>query len=365
MRTLLALASIAMLAGAVSGCGDDTTSGSVDMTLGPDMSATPHDMATLTCAQILTLRPGLHDARRVSLPVSRRARLRPRPSSAPFGACVLETCGLGDGGGMQNACTSQTDPSAGLPGLHHQRRPARGARWPVRGRTRRLRFQLASDLRAASYWWTPPSFWRGSGAISASCSCRCHGTSAKTSSTRVSSGGGPTCSSLATASRTSASISARSRSSAASSRRPCAVSQVRKRVSGSRAAPLGGDALVAIARRIVRRRVRRDAIGERLDQRRPFAAARAIDGVAHAAVDGEHVVAVAAHAAKAVGDRLGGHRRRRRLHASPASRSPTGCSGRRTPPARDRRRRSWPRRGSPLRWWRRRRDSRAPPRRRP
>lgn len=53
MRTLLAVASVALLVGAGFGCGDDTTSGSVtDMAVTVDMTM-PHDMATLTCAQVL------------------------------------------------------------------------------------------------------------------------------------------------------------------------------------------------------------------------------------------------------------------------------------------------------------------------
>ena len=53
MRTLLAVASIALLVGAGFGCGDDTTTTTVaDMSAIPDMTI-PHDMQTLTCAQIL------------------------------------------------------------------------------------------------------------------------------------------------------------------------------------------------------------------------------------------------------------------------------------------------------------------------
>jgi hypothetical protein len=109
MRTLLALASIAMLAGAVSGCGDDTTSGSVDMTLGPDMSATPHDMATLTCAQLLACVQAC-TTQACQLACVAAGSSAAKTKFGAFGACVLENCGLGDGGGMQNACTSQTDP---------------------------------------------------------------------------------------------------------------------------------------------------------------------------------------------------------------------------------------------------------------
>jgi hypothetical protein len=53
MRTILALASVALLVGAGFGCGDDTTTGAADMTAIADMSATPHDMTTLNCSQVL------------------------------------------------------------------------------------------------------------------------------------------------------------------------------------------------------------------------------------------------------------------------------------------------------------------------
>lgn len=53
MRTLLAVASVALLVGAGFGCGDDTTTTPVsDMTAVADMTI-PHDMQTLSCAQIL------------------------------------------------------------------------------------------------------------------------------------------------------------------------------------------------------------------------------------------------------------------------------------------------------------------------
>ena len=54
MRTLLAVASVALLVGAGFGCGDDTTTTPVnDMTAVADMTI-PHDMQTLSCAQILS-----------------------------------------------------------------------------------------------------------------------------------------------------------------------------------------------------------------------------------------------------------------------------------------------------------------------
>ena len=47
-------------------------------------------------------------------------------------------------------------------------------------------------------------------------------------------------------------------------------------------------------------------VGHRLDQRRPVAAARAVDGLAHRLVHGEHVVAVDGDAGNAVGRRTRG-----------------------------------------------------------
>ncbi len=63
MRTLLAVASFALLVGAGFGCGDDTTSSALDMTAGHDLAVpVMHDMATLTCAQIFTCTTGCENA---------------------------------------------------------------------------------------------------------------------------------------------------------------------------------------------------------------------------------------------------------------------------------------------------------------
>ena len=55
MRTLLAVASLGLLIGAGVGCGDDTTApATMDLAVGADMTATPHDMMTLNCSQIIS-----------------------------------------------------------------------------------------------------------------------------------------------------------------------------------------------------------------------------------------------------------------------------------------------------------------------
>src|ERR1700712_3183743 len=54
--------------------------------------------------------------------------------------------------------------------------------------------------------------------------------------------------------------------------------------------------------RIVRRRVRANAVRDHLDQRRAFAASRALDRAARDSVNRQRIVAVAAHGRNAVGD---------------------------------------------------------------
>src|SRR5262249_52314040 len=66
--------------------------------------------------------------------------------------------------------------------------------------------------------------------------------------------------------------------------------------------PLEGDALVAVARRVVRRRVGADAVGERLDEGGAAAPPRLVDGGAARRVDREDVVSVDADAFEAVGE---------------------------------------------------------------
>ena len=112
MRTLLALASVALLAGAGFGCGDDTTTTTVaDMTAVADMTVTtPHDMTQFTCAQILTCAQGCSDAACQATCASEGTTMGKQLIGA-FTTCLFETCGPGDGG--NDSCTSLTDTSAG------------------------------------------------------------------------------------------------------------------------------------------------------------------------------------------------------------------------------------------------------------
>ena len=74
------------------------------------------------------------------------------------------------------------------------------------------------------------------------------------------------------------------------------------------------DALeVDVRARIVGRRMRRGAVRDRLDERRPAAGARALDRLPRRLVDREHVAAVDAHAGHPVADRLVGERLGARL----------------------------------------------------
>ncbi len=111
MRTLLALASLALLTTTAIGCGDDTTSGGVDMTVGMDMSATPHDLATLSCAQIITCESNCAStACQVACITS--GSTAAQATFGQFLGCLAQTCGPADGGG-NGSCTGVTDMSAG------------------------------------------------------------------------------------------------------------------------------------------------------------------------------------------------------------------------------------------------------------
>ena len=78
-----------------------------------------------------------------------------------------------------------------------------------------------------------------------------------------------------------------------------------------------GHALVAIARGIIRGRVRADPVGQELEERRAVTAPRLVGGVADRVVDGEHVVPVDPQRLDAIAhalerDRLGGGLQRAR-----------------------------------------------------
>ena len=113
MRTLLAVASLGLLVGAGFGCGDDTTAPAVaDMAVGADMTATPHDMMTLNCSQIIscTIACGgscaqtcLSEGKQTSQSVA-----------TTFFTCALGACTTD--GGMDPVCLGTTIQS-GLQGM--------------------------------------------------------------------------------------------------------------------------------------------------------------------------------------------------------------------------------------------------------
>jgi len=110
MRTLLAVASVALLVGAGFGCGDDTTTTTVsDMTAVADMTI-PHDMTTLTCAQVITCERNCTDN------ACRQACIAEANSTAQgliqqFVGCLLAACNP-DAGNANGSCSGPTDTSA-------------------------------------------------------------------------------------------------------------------------------------------------------------------------------------------------------------------------------------------------------------
>jgi len=110
MRTLLAIASVALLVGAGFGCGDDTTT-----TTANDMAATADltvggDMAKIqTCAAILTC-VGACTSASCQTACYTNASSAAQAKFGPFLTCLVETCGPGDGG--NGSCANVTDTSA-------------------------------------------------------------------------------------------------------------------------------------------------------------------------------------------------------------------------------------------------------------
>jgi hypothetical protein len=110
MRALLVLASISMLAGA--GCGDTTTATGVDMSMSADMSVVVvHDMATLTCAQILTCAQACGANVTCKLTCAGGGSTAAQGKFGALAGCVVGACGPGDGG--TGACSSAADTSTG------------------------------------------------------------------------------------------------------------------------------------------------------------------------------------------------------------------------------------------------------------
>ena len=108
MRTLLVLASLTFLTFSVTGCGDDTTSGGVDMAVGADMSAAVHDMAKLSCAQVLSCAQACGADLACAGGCITNASTVGQMKFGAFSGCVIQQCG-GDGG--MNKCPIPPDNS--------------------------------------------------------------------------------------------------------------------------------------------------------------------------------------------------------------------------------------------------------------
>jgi hypothetical protein len=110
MRTLLALASLTVLIGAASGCGDDTTSGSADMTMTADLHAPAGDMAKLNCGQLLTC-VGACTSQTCAGQCVAGASATAVTKAGTLAKCINGVCGPVDGG--SGACPTPGDTSAG------------------------------------------------------------------------------------------------------------------------------------------------------------------------------------------------------------------------------------------------------------
>lgn len=112
MKTLLALASITLLSFAAVGCGDDTTSGGgMDLAVGADMTATPLDMMTLNCSQIVMCAANAASAAAAGACISEGKTASQGKFQTMLG-CALTACGPADGGGS-GMCTGIQDMSSG------------------------------------------------------------------------------------------------------------------------------------------------------------------------------------------------------------------------------------------------------------
>ena len=110
MRTLLALASLTLLIGAGFGCGDDTTTVTMDMAVGADMSATPHDMQTLTCAQILSCEQSCGTNASCAAACAAEGNTAAKGLIGAFVVCLYGACNP-DAGNTNGMCTGVGDSS--------------------------------------------------------------------------------------------------------------------------------------------------------------------------------------------------------------------------------------------------------------
>ena len=111
MRTLLAVASVALLVGAGFGCGDDTTTTPVaDMTAVADMTI-PHDMMQLNCGQIAMCAQNATSTTAAGACITEGKTSSQGLLTTMLG-CAFTACGPTDGGGT-GMCSGITDMSAG------------------------------------------------------------------------------------------------------------------------------------------------------------------------------------------------------------------------------------------------------------
>ena len=107
MRTLLAVASVALLVGAGFGCGDDTTTTSVsDMSAVADMTV-PHDMQQLTCAQAITCEFNCTDATCQAACIA-EANSNAKTLLGLLAACLFNACSP-DAGNPNGSCSGAAD----------------------------------------------------------------------------------------------------------------------------------------------------------------------------------------------------------------------------------------------------------------
>jgi len=98
MRTLLALASLTLLIGAGFGCGDDTTTATMDLAVGADMTAAATDMSKLSCAQILSCAQACGANLSCATACVTNGSTAAQQKFGAFSACVIGECGPADGG---------------------------------------------------------------------------------------------------------------------------------------------------------------------------------------------------------------------------------------------------------------------------
>ena len=112
MRTLLAVASVALLVGAGVGCGDDTTTTSVaDMSAIPDMTI-PHDMQTLTCAQILSCEQSCGSSATCAGACVAEGTTAAKGLIGLFIQCLYNACNP-DAGNANGSCSAPGDTQPG------------------------------------------------------------------------------------------------------------------------------------------------------------------------------------------------------------------------------------------------------------